>query len=85
MIPGVAPLLLLLLLPAPALADGWSEEDSRVIPDPVDKNSVRISGPWNQFNVTWTGVDVGRGRLVHYQVELNHVHGHSSVVSTLPL
>ena len=79
---GITLLLFPLLFPAPALSDDWTEDDAHVIPGPIDGDSVRMSGLWNRFNVTWTGASVGRNRSVYYKVEINHSDRQSSLVST---
>ena len=79
---GITLLVLPLLFPTPALSADWTEDDAHVVPGPIDADSVRMSGLWNRFNVSWTGPSGGRNRSVYYRVEINHSDRHSSLVST---
>jgi hypothetical protein len=38
--------------------DGVEEEDVTVIPQKIEKSSIRTVGPWHDFNLTWSS-DLG--------------------------
>lgn len=56
-------------------------EDIVVIPSKVEKNSVKVIGNSESFNVSWNPVDNVNYGTVFYEVQIDNLYRNNSTVS----
>ncbi|KAF5278624.1 hypothetical protein FQA39_LY00666 [Lamprigera yunnana] len=56
-----------------------------VIPQPINRNSIKVSGFWNSFNITWQPCDNVNFGTVFYEIKVDSLLKNTSTkITTLP-